>query len=133
MSNNKYLTYEEFINMSGSEALKQASFNLLEAKAESIINYYTFGRLKGLATQVSEVKNCMFELITIENQIDRTNGKASEGIDGYSVSYLKNSEYRQQEYEKIYFWLSNCKLDDGTPYLYVGGVNDNKRDYIHIS
>lgn len=132
MSNNKYLTYEEFIDMGGSETLKQASFNLLEAKAENIINYYTFDRLKTLDTQVKEVKYCVYNLINIEQSMNKLKGKKSESIDGYSVAYEETENYKQQEHNEVYTWLANCKLENGIPYLYVGVENDNKYDYIHL-
>ena len=103
--NGQYLTYAEYQGLGGT--LVQTSFNLLEFEARQIIDKYTFGRLKNLNTQNQEVKLCVYKLINLENgykSLEAQNrGKASENIDGYSVSYTtptsdsivaKNDEYK---------------------------------------
>ena len=54
------------------------------------------------------------------NEID--NGKSSESVGSYSVTYNKpvSKEEKQERRSIINSYLSECKLEDGTPYLYRG-------------
>lgn len=123
----QYLTYSEYTALGGT--LSEPSFNLLEFEARQIIDKYTFGRLKELITQNQEVKLCVYKLIGIVNAYttldNQKHGIASETIDGYSISYssmdtafieAKNTELGNV----VRDYLVDCKLDDGTPYLYCG-------------
>ena len=120
--NNQYLTFNEYKEMGGN--LAEMPFNILEFKARKIIDTNTLGRLVELQTQVQEVKMCMYELIKIVeiNEKKSAQGKTSESIDGYSVSYAENptTEQKKQYHDIIWNYLINCRLDDGTPYLYLG-------------
>lgn len=125
--NGQYLTYSEYTGLGGT--LDQTSFNLLEFEARQIIDKYTFGRLKNLVTQNQEVKLCVYKLIELENSYNsseaQNKGVASENTDGYSISYrqvtsdvikAKNDDYKCV----VKDYLVDCKLSDGTPYLYCG-------------
>lgn len=123
----QYLTYEEYRALGGT--LDLMPFNVLEYEARKQIDKYTFGRLQNLDKQEQETKMCIQKLIsTLENYKtlevqDKT--ISSESIDGYSVTYAKPTkdsiEYRNSEIrDVIRDYLFNCKLDDGTPYLYTG-------------
>ena len=124
----QYLTYAEYLALGGS-AIGEMPFNLLEFEARQNVDKYTFGRLKELETQNQEVKLCIFKLINLLNSYNsyETQNKAvsSENIDGYSISYetpttdfmkAKNSEIEGVVRE----YLIDCKLEDGTPYMYCG-------------
>ena len=124
---NGYLTYEEYKALGGT--LDLMPFNILEFDARQVIDKYTFGRLKNLATQVDEVKICIYRLIESlgnYNKIKSTNGAiSSENIDGYSISYsrLNSSDIDTKNNELkdiVKLYLIDCKLDDGTPYMYCG-------------
>ncbi len=123
----QYLTYKEYRLLGGT--LDIAPFNLLEFEARQNIDKYTYGRLKDLTTQNQEVKLCVFKLLSLVDSYGKleaqNKGIASENTDGYSVSYAtpstsiteaKNSEIR----DVIKEYLIDCKLEDGTPYLYCG-------------
>ena len=123
----QYLTYAEYKALGGS--LAETPFNLLEFEARQNVDKYTFGRLKELATQNKEVKLCIYKLIgTIDSynmQENQNKGISSENTDGYSISYIapsttiteaKNSEIK----DIIKEYLVDCKLEDGTPYMYCG-------------
>lgn len=118
----QYLNYNEYKSLGGS--IDKMPFNLLEFEARKSIDKYTLGRLKNLPTQIDEVKVCEYQLINLlndYNSIHRT--VASESIDGYSVSYNASLEQdkKTKEVESIIkTYLSECKLEDGTPYLYRG-------------
>lgn len=117
----QYLTYDEYKAMGG--LLDQTPFNLLEFEARKEVDKYTFNRLVNLETQNQEVKLCIYALIEqINSNKANLNGVASESTDGYSISYTSqnNSEISQKTRKTIETYLINCKLADGTPYLYRG-------------
>ena len=123
----QYLTYEEYRGLGGT--LDLMPFNLLEFDARQIVDKYTFGRLKELTTQVADVKLCIYKLIEYAssyNKIIENGGVvSSESTDGYSVSYSRvNSNDIQAKNinmkDIVNTYLADCKLDDGTPYLYCG-------------
>lgn len=92
MFENQYLTYVEYLSLGGK--LEEMPFNLLETKAQKILDEQTFSRLKKIAEIPSEVKICLYDLI---DRLDKTNEQtnsniASENIDGYSVTYKTTTE-----------------------------------------
>ena len=124
----KYLTKQEYIDLGGS-SMEDLPFNLLEFRSRKEIDNRTQSRLKNLDEQIQEVKLCDFDLINkIEkfiNESQRDLTKTSENTDGYSVTYsdvskeftdIQNKEIRAT----IDTYLSECKLDNGIPYLYRG-------------
>lgn len=122
----KYLTYNEYVELGGT--IQEMPFNILEFEAEKQIDYFTYGRLKNLDEQVEEVKMCVYSLINIfddygANSTTKKN-VASENTDGYSVSYVSPSAETIQAKkfdvkDCIEYYLSECRLSDGTPYLYI--------------
>lgn len=115
----QYLTFAEYQSLGGT--LDEVPFNKYELTARGMVDALTLGRLKGLETQINEVKVCIFELI--DNMPKESNKNlSSESIDGYSVSYANKATQEQQNlYEEIIRSnLLMCKLEDGTPYLYCG-------------
>ena len=124
----QYLTYVEYQALGGS-AIGEMPFNLLEFEARQNVDKYTFGRLKDLDAQVQDVKLCIYKLIgmidSYNKQEIQNKGIASENTDGYSISYLAPStnitQAKSSEIQGIVKeYLSDCKLEDGTPYLYCG-------------
>lgn len=125
--NNQYLTYEEYQDLGGT--LQETPFNILEFEARKNINKYTFGRLENLENQINEVKICEFKLIGLLNTYsdyeNQNKSISSENTDGYSISYAQStvnvSKAKINEIKSIIKSdLSECYLEDGTPYLYVG-------------
>ena len=123
----QYLTYDEYVELGGS--LAETSFSILEFEARQSIDKYTFGRLKDLDEQNQEVKMCVYRLINIINSYKelevQNKAYSSESIDGYSLSFTTPSrataEAKTGEIKDIVKeYLVDCKLDDGTPYLYCG-------------
>ena len=123
----QYLTYTDYQELGGT--LSEMPFNLLEYEARQSIDKYTFGRLKDLEEQIEETKLCTYKLIELINSYNKyetqNKGVASESIDGYSISYstpdssftmAKNNEIKNV----IKTYLVDCKLEDGTPYMYCG-------------
>lgn len=117
----QYLAYQEYRALGGT--LELTPFSLLEFKARKEIDDCTYGRLKKLDTQVEEVKLCIMDLINkIKKYNESDNGKSSEIVGSYSVTYNKplSKEQKQEIRSIISSYLSECKLDDGTPYFYRG-------------
>lgn len=123
----QYLAYAEYTSLGGT--LPEMPFKILEFNARQQIDKYTLGRLKTLETQNQEVKLCVYKLIDAMGEYSSNEaikrGVSSENIDGYSISYstptkdlyeAKNSEIK----DIIRTYLVDCKLEDGTPYMYVG-------------
>jgi hypothetical protein len=125
---NQYLTYEEYQELGGT--LEESPFNILEFQAQKIVDEYTFGRLKNLSEQIMDVKLCILHLMTILEGYQKMEasdkiGLASVNTDGYSESYTtdintivkgKRAELRTI----VNIDLAECKLPNGTPYLYLG-------------
>lgn len=124
----QYLEYDEYADIGGQ--LDEAPFTLLEYEARMNIDKYTYGRLKNFDEQNTQVKMCVYKLITILDSYKTIESQnkaiASESIDGYSVSYSSgnNSDMTKAKASEVKSvieeYLSDCKLDDGTPYLYRG-------------
>ena len=123
----QYLTYEEYRSLGGT--LDETPFNILELEAQKNVDKFTFGRLQKLDTQINEVKVCIYKLIglidTYASYDNQNKAISSENIDGYSVSYGQATENvskaKQVEIKGIVrTYLAECKLEDGTPYLYCG-------------
>ena len=58
-----YLTYEAYQNMGGT--LEETAFNNFEYEAETIVNWYTFNRLKDEETYPEELGRCMYRIIDL--------------------------------------------------------------------
>lgn len=144
-----YLTMSNYANygrMLLSE-VKDSSFAPIyksyERAAESVLNWYTFNRLKGdidnLTTDDKEsVFSCMAELIdliaikqqasTLGNNLDGSGNAAviSQSNDGVSVSFnaLNASQivenYSNETRQTITFYLSDVKNSKGQKVLYKG-------------
>lgn len=124
----QYLTYGEYRELKGT--LGEMPFNILEFKARKKIDELTLNRLVNLPSQIQEVKMCIFDMISIMNSYETINqkqssGVVSENIDGYSVNYgSKTAEIETTKSNELYNcirdYLINCKLEDGTPYMYLG-------------
>ena len=128
----QYLTYVEYKALGGN--LSETPFTLLENKARMYVDKYTFGRLIDLEVQEQNTKLCIYYLIenlqNYESSINQSIAQniSSENIDGYSVSYINNASSvssiitgkEDSIKDIIYTYLANCKLEDGTPYLYRG-------------
>ena len=117
---NQYLTYEEYKSLGGEKDIM--SFNKLEYKARKYIDNKTFGRLKKLEEQKEETRMCIYELISELSNTYEQNDITSEKVGDYSVTYENVSENDQEinNNKIIDTYLSECYLEDGTPYLYCG-------------
>lgn len=123
----QYLTYAEYKSLGGS--LEPTPFNLLEFEARKKIDKRTQNRLHGVSDIPQDVKLCMFNLINRVEEytktINETQGnKASESIDGYSVSYITSSSIKE-------IIVSKDKELDGIIYDDLFGVIVNGEHLIY--
>ena len=125
--NGQYLTYEEYRGLGGT--LDLTSFNLLEFECRRKIDLRTQNRLKN-ADIPQEVKICEYKMINNIEEFNRNksdvSNKASENIDGYSVSYLTSKDIidvikeNDNELEDvIYEYLTGVKVE-GHNLTYLG-------------
>lgn len=123
----QYLSYAEYKALGGT--LTETPFKILEFEARQNVDKYTFGRLKELESQNEEVKLCIYKLIgmldSYNSQETQNKAVSSENTDGYSISYQTPSksliESKNSEIQSIVKeYLVDCKLEDGTPYMYCG-------------
>lgn len=56
-----YLTYTDYQTMGGT--LDETTFNTFEYEAETIVNWYTYNRLKNETEYPEELTRCMYRLI----------------------------------------------------------------------
>ena len=128
--NNQYLTYGEYKSLGGT--LGEMPFNILELKAQQIINERTQNRLKDVEKIPQEVKICVYDLIQIINKYNNSNNStssnvSSENIDGYSVTYKSGTELTEEQkkqYDDVIETDLYGVIVDNTPILYLG-VNTN--------
>lgn len=132
-----YLTYEEYVAMGGT--LDATSYGNFEFEAESIINWYTFNRLKNDTEIPEAVKRLMKYLIdAAQKKADLLNVSGAEGVatssaaiasqsnDGVSISYnvLSASELmnvlKDQESGTIQRYLQDVTNEAGRKLLYRG-------------
>lgn len=123
----QYLTYAEYKSLGGS--LEPTPFNLLEFEARKKIDKRTQNRLHGVSDIPQDVKLCMFNLINKVEEYAKTineiqGNKASESIDGYSVSYITSSSIKE-------IIVSKDKELDGIIYDDLFGVIVNGEHLIY--
>ncbi len=99
-----YLTLAEYTAYGGT--LIDPAFSRLEFQARSLVNQYTFGRLKEDTTFSEAVKRVMFELIGMISNADvsvagYTGAITQESNDGYSVSFAADSAVTAQKISDI--------------------------------
>lgn len=120
-----YTSYDYYANTycGGKPVVIAADFPKLLIKAQSIIDLYTFNRIRALNTFSEEIQNCCCELVeTIyaynKKQEGNLNGISSEKNKNYSVTYESSASIKQKfEFETneiVFRWL------ESTGFLYRG-------------
>lgn len=112
-----YLTYSDYANMGGT--LTEAAYTRLEYKARSLIDAYTFGRVKALTETPESVKMLMFELVALGDQDDNGGPVSSISNDGYSEGYAVTDNATKAE-SLIRSYLAGEVDVRGTPLLFRG-------------
>ncbi len=124
-----YLNFEEFEMLGGNiNAVNAGKFTLLEAKAESRIDFFTNNRIKAMATVPDPVKYAIVEIINLEAAAGSTAQVENPVVtsfsnDGYTEHYgnVYSVEKTKQEQDRIIFdFLGTVKDDNDIPLLYRG-------------
>lgn len=112
----QYADYDYYINdyLHGQESMSRDDFDFFAVRASKVIERYTFSRIE----EVTEaIKSCCCELaecLQSEHSADNQNGKTSESVGSYSVSYASATDRHresQQEYSRIlHLWLGDTGL-----------------------
>ena len=109
-----YLKYEEYTDYGGT--LDETAFNDLEFDAESIVNWYTFNRLKREewkdALESEELKRCVYQLIRLKQMEDELLASSTGGA-GWGVGWTKEAGITQESNDGVstsYNTLSSGEL-----------------------
>ncbi len=86
-------------------------FNRYLIKANAIVKNNTSDRVDENST-LSEVKNCMCELVEYLVQTEKQKGKKSESVGTWSVSYEDSNTYKEDINDILRTYLSNTYIDD---------------------
>lgn len=75
--------------------VKEENFTPLSIKAQALVDYYTFNRIKNVT---EKVRFAVCELVDVINQkeINDTKGIQSEKVGSYSVTYASAEEIKAQ-------------------------------------
>ncbi len=116
-----YTTFEYYSNeyCGGKPVVIATDFPKLLLNAQSIIDMYTFNRIRELSTVLDDIQYCCCELIERINSYEsrlkeNPSGITSEKIKNYSVSY-ESSENMKKKFEDdtrniVYKWLGRTGL-----------------------
>lgn len=95
-----YLTFDEYIIKGGQ--LDEAAFTLKEKKAEYLLDYWTFDRLKsGLGDNEQIVKDLVYEMVETMSDGQQVTSFSNDGV---SVT-LSDKPEEQQLYDMAVAWL----------------------------
>lgn len=94
-------------------------FRKLLLEAQSLMDVYTFNRLKKMTEYSEEIQNCCCELVEIISDYQKRKNEnptnvSSEKIKNYSVTYESseniNRTYESDKRKVIYKWLAGSGL-----------------------
>lgn len=139
-----YLTYEAYKSMGGM--LDETAFNDFEYEAETIVNWYTFNRLKGETEYPPELERCMFRLITLAKlqadalimgkqvtvQYDDEGHKTTTEVETYIKAQSNDGvsiEYNAMDANELFGMLTASgkgNVMETTVFRYLQGVRNSK-------
>ena len=125
-----YLTFAEYQEYGGT--LDETAFNDIEFGAESLVNWYTFNRLKRPEWQSvldsEELKRCMYQLILLR-QMELAMLEASGGIGVGGIGWTKEAGITQESNDGVS--VSYNTLSSGELMAYINGTK-TKADLIRM-
>jgi hypothetical protein len=141
-----YLSYEEYTEYGGT--LEETAFTDLEFDAESIVNWYTFNRLKrtewSSALESEELKRCMYQLIRLKQLENEMLASSSGGGAGWGVGWKKEAGITQETNDgvsvsyntmssgELMAYFNGSKTKDDLIRQYLGSiVNDLGRKILY--
>lgn len=125
----QYLTYEEYTEIGGENALDLTAFKRNIDRACGIVDLHTQNRLQGVLEVSQRVKACVRDLVEyLANNV--SSGKAvtsksqSAGGVSESESYTTKTtdELNTEMLNIVYDYLATEKDDCGTPLMYRGAM-----------
>ena len=132
-----YLDYASYQNMGGT--LDETTFSNFEYEAETIVNWYTFNRLKDEDEYPAELAQCMYRLIyllKLEADALVLGREVSESSDAGAVPYVKSQSndgvsisYNSVDASDLFDRLSKTGKDNplmNTVFRYLQGVRNSK-------
>lgn len=107
----RYTDYTFYKN-SYSGSMPEAIFNRLSVEASAYIKSNTFGRINENGV-VDDVKYCMCSLADKMLKIEKREGKKSESVGSWSISYVESTEDKQELFDILRKYLSSELLYRG--------------------
>lgn len=127
-----YLTFSDYQNMGGT--LDETAFNDFEFDAESVINWYTFNRLKrpewADALNTEELKRCVYQLIRLKQMEDALlMSSLGMGTSAGEIGWTKEAGITQESNDGVS--TSYNTLSSGELMAYING-SKTKGDLIRM-
>lgn len=139
-----YLTYEDYQSMGGT--LDETAFNDFEYEAETIVNWYTFNRLKEETEYPPELAHCMYRLIMLAKlkadallmgkqvtvQYDDQGNKTTTEVETYIKGQSNDGvsiDYNAVDANEVFGLLSSTakgNVLETTVFRYLQGVRNSK-------
>lgn len=139
-----YLTYEDYQSMGGT--LDETAFNDFEYEAETIVNWYTFNRLKEETEYPTELARCMYRLIMLAKlkadallmgkqvtvQYDDQGNKTTTEVETYIKGQSNDGvsvDYNAVDANEVFGLLSSTakgNVLETTVFRYLQGVRNSK-------
>ena len=139
-----YLTYEDYQSMGGT--LDETAFNDFEYEAETIVNWYTFNRLKEETEYPDELARCMYRLIMLAKlkadallmgkqvtvQYDDQGNKTTTEVETYIKGQSNDGvsiDYNAVDANEVFGLLSSTgkgNVLETTVFRYLQGVRNSK-------
>lgn len=139
-----YLTYEDYQSMGGT--LDETAFNDFEYEAETIVNWYTFNRLKEETEYPIELARCMYRLIMLAKlkadallmgkqvtiQYDDQGNKTTTEVETYIKGQSNDGvsvDYNAVDANEVFGLLSSTgkgNVLETTVFRYLQGVRNSK-------
>ena len=125
----QYLTYEEYIEIGGENALDLTAFNRNIDRACGFVDLHTQSRLQSVFEVSRRAKACVRDLVeylasNVSNGKSVTNKNQSAGGVSESESYATKTtdEINCEMLNIVYDYLATEKDDCGTPLMYRGAM-----------
>jgi len=114
----RYCDYNYYKEVYGGN-MPESSFNRLSLEASAYIKRNTRNRVDENNIP-DEVKLCTCSLCDKLRKIEKSEGKKSETVGSWSVTYEEKSENNNDLYDILLNYLSESVTEEGIPLLYRG-------------
>lgn len=105
--------YSFYLNSYKGVKILEKDWNRLSQKSIQRLNSFTFGRIPDdweSSTWANQAKYAICEMSECIQVQEKSSGKTSENIDGYSVSYDTNNDLESKLYDIAYLYLGYTGL-----------------------